>query len=414
MRLRRNGLWRHRDFVRLWAGQTISVFGSLIGRAALSFTAVLLLEATPLQVALLSTASLLPGFLAGLVAGVWVDRLARRPILVLADLGRALALLTIPIAYQLSTLNMSHLYLVAGVTGLLSVFFDVAYEAYLPSLVGAQHVVEGNSKLAASASVAEVSGFGISGWLTQLLSGPFAIGIDALSFLVSAAFCARIRTAEPPRRPRHERDSFATEVLEGLRQVGHSSVLLTLAFTTALLTFSFNVYGTVFLIYTGRELGFGPAVLGMIWGIGGLTSLLGAVLAPHLSGRLGYGPAMISGLIFVGLSMFLIPLASGATLLAAVFMIVQQFGDGGETVFRINETSLRQTLAPAHVLGRVNGSMRFVALGATLLGSLVGGLLGQQIGARATLVAGATGVVLTALMLGLSPVRRVRSAALPA
>ncbi|GAC1557733.1 MAG: MFS transporter [Herpetosiphon sp.] len=411
MQTNHRSLRHHQDFVRLWAGQTISVFGSLIGSSALSFTAVLMLNATPIQMSLLATARLLPGFLGGLLAGVWVDRLPRRPILIATDLGRAAVLFSIPLAGLLGRLHMAQLYVVALLTGLLTVFFDVAYQSYLPALVGTAQLVEGNAKLAASASVAEVSGFGISGWLVQLVSGPIAVGLDGLSFVVSAGCCARITTREV--RSAHldgHVPDIRREVLEGLREVVRSPTLRTLALAAILINFSGTVYGTVFLIYTARELRFAPGVLGIIWGVGGLTSLIGAVVAPRLTRALGYGPAMVAGLVFLALSMFCTPLASGATLLSLVLMVVQQFGDGGAVVYDINETSLRQAIAPEWLIGRVNGSIRVCVLGATLLGALVGGVLGQVAGTRTTLVAGAAGTLVAAAVVLRSPVRQ---AALP-
>src|SRR5271163_4384945 len=186
LRPRFTGLWRHTDFMRLWTGQTISVFGSLVGATAIAFTAILVLHATPFQLGILSAARLAPGFLSALIAGAWVDRLRRRPILIGADIGRGLLLATIPLAAILRRLHIEQLYIVTFFVGILSTFFDVAYESYLPSLIGRDQLIEGNSKLSASASVAEFGGLGLAGWLVQLFTAPLTILIDAVSFVFSA------------------------------------------------------------------------------------------------------------------------------------------------------------------------------------------------------------------------------------
>src|SRR3990172_739265 len=193
----RTGLWGHRDFVRLWTGETISEFGSLIGRTALHFTAILVLDARPYQVAVLLAADIGSGLVVGPVAGVWVDRLRRRPIMIAADLGRAALLASIPLAYAFDMLRIEQLYIVACLTGVMTMTFDVAYRSYLPSLVGREELLEGNSKLTASSAADEVGAFGIAGWLVQLLTGPVAIFVDAVSFVFSAFFIGAIGKKEP-------------------------------------------------------------------------------------------------------------------------------------------------------------------------------------------------------------------------
>jgi MFS family permease len=404
------GLWRHPDFIKLWVGQTISVFGSFIGGTALHFTAILFLHASAFQMGLLVAASMAPGFVAGLVAGVWVDRMRRRPILIAVDIGRAVLLGTIPLAALFDRLSIEQLYVVAFLNSILTVFFDVAYQSYLPSLVSPEDLLEGNSKLSASASVAEVSGFGIAGWLVQLFSGPMAILIDAISFLVSAGSVGAIRAPEPTPVAVHERGKIWQEIGEGLHEVLRNPLLRTIAGCTFVLEFCGNgIFGAVVVLYMSRELGFAPGILGMIFAVGGISSLVGAVITTPVTRRLGVGPAMVFGLILSTLSSFFIPLAQGATLLAAVLLIAAQLtGDGGFTLYEINQVSLRQRIAPERLLGRVNASVRFVAQGAMLIGSLTGGLLGDAVGLRATLFVGASGALVAAVWLALSPVRSVK------
>jgi len=412
LRPRFEGLWRRPDFVKLWAGQTVSVFGSIVGGTALQFTAILVLGATPFEVALLAAASLVPAFLTGLVAGAWVDRLARRPILIVADLGRAVLLATIPLAWALDALHIEQLYIIALFVGVLEIFFDTAYRTYLPSLVSRDELVEGNSKLSASASVAEFGGFGIAGWLVQTLTGPVTILLDALSFVVSAAAVALIRSREERPEPRVEGASVRREILDGLRTVLHHPILRTIAVAVLMLEFFGGMYGSVVVLYMSRGLGFDPAVLTPIWAVGGVSSFVGAMLAGRVTRALGVGPTMIGCLLMSTIGALFIPLAEGATLVSAGLLIAAQLtSDPADTAYEINRVSLLQSVAPPQLLGRVNASTRFVGLGATLLGTLLGGLLGERLGLRSTLFLAAGGALLPAAWLFLSPVRRLRTAA---
>jgi MFS family permease len=407
--MRFGGLWRNAEFVKLWTAETISVFGSMVSGAALSFTAILFVNATPAQLGLLRVADLLPKFLTGLIVGVWVDRLRRRPIMVVADLGRALLLVTIPAAALLHRLRIEHLYAVMFLTGLLTVFFDIANRSYLPTLIRREELVEGNSKLTASASVAEFGGFSLAGWLVQWLTGPMAVLVDAVSFLFSALFLGLIRTPEPPPIPAGERQRMRREIVEGLQVVLREPILLSLAVTTLILGLSGGMIGTVIAAFMVRTLGFHPGVLGLIWAVGGVTSLLGAMVAGPLARRLGIGPALALGLFISGLGLLAVPLARGATLLSGALLVANQMiTDPAHTIYEINQRSLRQAITPDRVLGRVNASLEFVGLGAALLGALVGGGLGGKIGLRATLFVACGGSLLAALGLYISPAGRVR------
>lgn len=407
MRFPRSGLWRHADFLKLWSGQTISVFGSLIGGTALQFTAVLVLDAEPFQMAVLAASTLVPGFLFGLVAGVWVDRLRRRPILIAADVGRALALVSIPIAWAFDALHIEHLYIVAFLTGSFTFLFEVAHRSYLPTIIQRDDLIEANSKLTGSSAVTEVGGFGIAGWLVQLITGPLTILVDAISFLVSALFIRSIKTPEPVPTPSGERQRVLREIVDGLRVVIHSPLLRATAISSITLDFSMRVFGTVILLYMVRDLGFEPGVLGMIFAVGGVSSLVGSVVAGRAGRTLGLGRAMVAGLILFGLSQLLIPIAQGPMAVVAMFLIAQQFGDGAYVVREINEMSLRQAITPEPFLGRMNATFQFGGIAAMLVGTLVGGILGEVIGLRWTLVVGAAGTFVAALWLLLSQVSNV-------
>ncbi len=408
------GLWRHSDFMKLWTGQTISVFGSLIGSTAIGFTAILVVHATPLQMGIVSALRLLAGFLTGLIAGAWVDRLPRRPILICADIGRALLLATIPVAAIFRHLRIEQLYAVTFLVGVFSVVFDVAYESYLPSLIGRDQLVEGNSKLSASASVAEFSGLGVAGWLVQLLTAPATIFIDAVSFAVSAFSIWIMRAPEliPVRDTKH---GIGREMVAGVRVVFRDPILRAMGACTLAKEFFGGMYGALVVLYMVRDLGFGAGVLGTIWALGGLSSFLGAAYTGQVTRRFGVGPAMTAGLMAYGVALLLIPIARGTTVAAALLLIAQQIlGDGAATIYQINHVSLRQAIAPERMLGRVNASAAFLSLGAAFAGSLLGGLAGNTIGVRITLVAGALGSLLSTLPLAMSPIRALRTCPGPA
>jgi MFS family permease len=410
--MKRTGLWAHDDFLKLFAGSTVSSFGTHVGWPAMMFTAVLALDASPLEVGILSASGIVPGLLFGLAAGAWVDRLRRRPLLIAADVGRAALLATIPLAYAFDALAMAQLYVVAACTGALTIVFDVAYQSYLPALVGRDELLEGNSKLAAGHSVSEIGGFGVSGWLVQGLTGPGAILVDAGSFIASGLFIGGIRKEEPAPPPPETRQGLRREIVEGIRAIWHNGVLRALAASESLAEMSFRVFGAVFLIYVSRDLGFEPGILGVVFAVGGVTSLIGALYATRAASRFGMGRSVAIGRILMASFMFLVPLAGGDSTMALAFLVAQQLGDGFWTITEVNGVSLRQSTAPENVLGRVNAGMRVSGQAAMLLGALLGGVLGEAIGLRGTLVIACCGTMAAGLLLVISPVWGVRRAPL--
>lgn len=398
-------LWHQRDFLKLWGAQSVSMFGSLITRAALPFLAILVLHASAAQIAGLTIASILPGFLIGLVAGVWIDRLRRRPVMILADLGRALTLGAVPVLAATGHLGLIALYAVAVVASLLTVFFDVAEQSYIPGVVGAGLLSDANSRLAATASIAEISAFGIAGWLVQWFTAPVAIAIDAVTFLVSGGLVASIKSPEPSTsEPPQPVEGVWSEMVAGLAAVQHDRSLTVIALSVSAMECAYGIIGTVYGLFALRELGFQPGLLGMTYAIGGVSSLAASVYAGRINRRLGMGRAMGLGLALAATGTLLLPIARGAGIFALLLLIGQQLvGDGGGTIAEINQTTLRQSLAPAGLLGRINGGTRVAALGATLLGTALGGLLGQTLGYRLTIVIGALVMLLGGIVVLRSP-----------
>src|SRR5579885_1169024 len=288
MRWQLRGLWKNPDFMKLWAARSVSNLGNWITGIALPLTAVLVLSATPAQMSILGALNGIAVLLFGLVAGVWVDRLRRRPILIATDLGRALLISSIPVAALLGILRIEQLYIVTALVGLLTVFFNAADASFLPSLVQQQELVEGNSKLGISDSLAEIVGPALGGVLVQAFSAPLAIVIDALTFLWSALCFARIRTPEPPASVKQGRNAWA-ESMEGLLFVLKSSQLRALAVGTGLFNFFGMFVGTLYAFYVVRELDLTPTILGLSIAAGGLSALLGAALAERVIRRMGLG-----------------------------------------------------------------------------------------------------------------------------
>jgi MFS family permease len=410
MQIRFTGLWRHPDFMKLWAGHTVSEFGTMISLLALPFTAVIFLEASPFEMGLLRASALVPGFLLALLAGVWVDRLRRRPLMIWADLGRAALLVTIPAAAAVGLLRIEQLCVVALLAGALTVLFEIASHSYLPSIVRREELVEGNSKLQASASVAEVAGFGLAGALVQVLTAPIAIVIDAVSFLASALSVALIRKAEPAPPVPERGPSMVREVGEGLRLVIGNPLLAPIAGAAATLGLAQALLGAVFLIFVTRELELAPALQGLIYAIGGISSFVGALLAGRIAGRWGTGPTLLGALVLGALGTLCLPLAGGPLFLVLALLVAQQLlGDGAVTAYQINVVSLRQAITPDRVLGRIGATLRFIDGASMLLGSLIGGLLGELVGLRATLFLAVAVGSAAALWVLLSPLRKVRS-----
>jgi MFS family permease len=371
--------------------------------------AILVLNATPGQIAILRAADLVPGFLIGLMAGVFVDRLRRRPVMIAADIGRALLLGSIPLVALTGHARIEQLYLVALLASILTVFFDIAEQSYIPAVVSRDQLIDANSRLTATQSIAEVGGFGIAGWLVQWFTAPFAIAIDAVTFLVSAVFVTTIRTPEPPPALRVERRSVWREMLEGLAAIRNDPALRAIALSVAAFECCFGIVGTIYSLYALRELGFMPGLLGLVFAVGGVSSLAAAVLASRVTRRFGIGPAMIGGLVLATVGVLFMPLARGAGIVALLLLLAQQVvGDGGATIYEINQASLRQAIAPTALMGRINAGIRFTALGATLLGTAAGALLAQTIGYRPTLVVGALAMFSGALVILRSPVGRRR------
>jgi MFS family permease len=404
-------LLRHPDFLKLWTAETISVFGSAITQLALPLIAATTLDVTPFEFGLLTTIEFLPFILFSLPAGVWVDRLRRRPILIAADVGRALVIASIPIAFYFDALTIWQLYAVGFVNGILTVFFDVSYQSYLPSVIERDQLVEGNSKLEITRSAAQILGPGMAGVLIGLLRAPFAMVLDAISYFVSAVFLTWIRRPEPPIAPHDTlahgpKPSMRQEIAIGLRYVLGHRWLRSIAATTGTSNFFGNVMGAILVLYLVDERGLGPAAIGFAFSVGSVGVLAAALVTNTITRRVGVGRMLVA--MAIGFSLSGLPVAFFPDTLIWFGVALSGFLGGFCGVgWNINQVSLRQAITQPRMQGKMNATMRFIVWGTMPIGAIIGGALGGIIGLQQTIVVGAVGGLVAFIPVTLSSVRHI-------
>jgi MFS family permease len=451
----RRSLFGHPNYRKLWTAATVSLFGTQVSQIAIPFIAAVLLKASPGEVGLLTTVEFLPFIFFTLPAGVWVDRFRKQRILVIGDLGRALFLVSIPIAYALGGLTIWQLYVVGFVNGVMTVFFDVADQSFLPTILERGDLVEGNSKLQISQSAAQILGQPVGGGLVALLTAPVAVLIDAASYVGSALLILWIRvagrrhaTATPaaaaPGAGAGSTDDGATagsaggpsiaieaavaahdagreraaadaddggmrqQIMAGLRYIGHHRFLANIAASTATSNLFSNIAFAIYPVYLYVTLGLSPATVGAIGGIGGAGVLVGALIASRAAKAFGVGPTIVGSIGLGGIVGLLVPLApqNGS---AFWFLAVAFFATGvSGVVYNVNQVSLRQAITPERFLGRMNATMRFLVWGTIPIGSLIGAGLSEVVGVHATIWVGAILGLFAFLPVLLSPVRSLR------
>ena len=408
----RGNLWRHADFLKLWTAATVSTFGDEISQLAIPTVAILTLRVSPFEIGLLATIQFLPFILLTLPAGVWVDRLRRRPILIVGDLGRAIALASIPVAFVLGVLTIYQLYAVAFVVGCLTVFFDVAYQSYLPALVERDQLVEGNSKLEISRSGVQIVGPGLAGGLIGVVTAPLAIVADAASFVASALSIFAIRKPEPA-VSRHvdehgdKRGNMRQDIAEGLRYVLGHRLLRNIAACTATSNLFSNLGFTVLLYYAYDEIGLTPALVGIAFSVANVGVLSAAVLSARIPKWIGVGPTIVWSTVIFAPSLLLVALAPRDVFMP--FLIASGLlGGFGSVVYNVNQVSLRQAITPDRMLGRMNATMRFIVWGTIPVGALAGGYLASAFGLQQALLIGGIGSFLAVPPVLFSAVRSLR------
>lgn len=402
-------LLRERDFRNLWVGESISLFGDQISLIALPLAAVLVLDAGAADMGYLTAAGLAPHLLLSLPAGVWLDRVARRRrIMISADLGRALLVATVPLAYAFDALTMAQLYGVAFAVGCLAVFFDLSYSTVFVSITSREHYVEGNALVNGSRSFSFVGGPSLGGLLVQLFSAPFALLADAVSFLVSGLFLGRIRADEPPIEP-EEGGGIRSQIATGARFIAGSPIFRPMLAGVATLNFFNFAFGALLVLFATRELDIEPGTLGAVLGAGAVGGLVGAVVAGRIGRRLGVGPAFVLGCFLFPAPLVLVPLAGGPRPAVLGMLFAAEFLSGfGVMILDINVGAIILAATPHRLRSRATGAFRFVNYGIRPLGALAGGALGSAIGLRPTLLIASVGALAGLLWLLPSPIPKLR------
>jgi len=399
-------LWRHRDFVRLWRGETVEWVSDSITTLAVPTIAILIFNAGPLQMGLLNAFGNVGYPVLGLFAGVMVDRWRRRPVLIWTNIIQFIALGSIPAAFFLGILSLYQLFIVTLVMSVTIVFFNMAYTAYLPTLIAREDLVEGNSKLETSSSAAAVVGPPIAGGLIQILGAAPSIALDALGTLFAAVAILSIKKPEPPPSSSTQRH-FWGELKDGVRVVALTPTLRSLAASTSILNIGNTMFYAVFYLFIYDQLKMTPVVAGITLGVGSVGVLVGAVTAPKLLKWMGLGSALTAALMINGLGLLAVQAAMfepAAVLLAPLWLIANI----GIPIYNINQVSFRQILVTDKLQGRMNATMRTFSYGAATVGALIGGIIGAQYGILTTMTAGALIALLSALMIRFGPVGRLR------
>jgi MFS family permease len=405
----KGALWSHPDFVKLWTGQTISEFGSQISQLAIPLLAAVSLHASAFEFSLLGVLGFMPFILFALPAGVWVDRLRRRQILIVGDAARALLLALVPILWALHELRMWHLLVLQFVIGIFTVFFDVAYQSYLPALIEREHLVDGNSKLQLTVSVSQVAGPSVSGALIAAVTAPYAILADAVSFVASTLFMVTMRHRETP--PRHDdatpRPKMWPQVKEGLQWVAGHPWLRAIAACTGSSNFFSSVLFAIVVLYMVRTLHLSAFEIGFVFAVGSAGSILGALATGRLNKALGVGRTIVLTAGVFSVAGLAVPLAPKSFPLPLLMLAQVLFGFGSVT-YNITQVSLRQAITPERLQGRMNAAMRWIVWGTIPLGSLAGGAIATWWGLRTALWVGAFGGLVPFLPVALTSVRKIR------
>ena len=403
-----NRLWRHSDFIKLWAGQTISVIGSEVTVLALPTIAILQLHATPVQVGILAALQQIAFPVLALFAGVIADRMRRRPLMIAADSVRAVAALSIPLAAAVGALTLLQLYAVALVLGVGTVIFDIAYLAYVPSLVGRDDILEANTKLEVSFSGSHLVGPSLGGVLIQVVGAAQAMVADALSFVASVISIIWIRQPEPsPQHPAAPRAGVFADIREGLSLVLHDPILRALLLMLTIGGIGFHLQDPALFLFAYRNVHLSPGLFGLVLGAGGAGAIVGALVVGAVVRRLGVGNSLALTNVLLGLAFLAWPLAllgAPVPILGTLLFLAGIF----DSIYNVSQVSLRQAVTPDRLQGRMTATMRTIFWGVRPLANVAGGFVAAGFGAPATIVIGSLIGMTAALSVVAGPLARVR------
>lgn len=384
----RGNLWHHRDFLKFWAGDTITQFTGQISGLALPTIAILTLQVTGFQLGVLNALGFIAFPTLGLFVGVWMDRMRRKFVMIVANLIQVVTLATVPVAFVFGVLGLYQLYVVSLVMGTTTLFFDVAYQSYLPSLVNKEDVVEGNQKLQTSMSAAAVIGPSVASGMMQLVGAAVSVFMDSLGTLVAAFMLLFIRKPEP--KPEHTsadgQGHFFAEMREGIRVVIGNKLLWTQAGCTCTWNLGGSILSVAILLYAYRVLGISQGVIGIAFSIGAVGFLVGVLISSTVTNRVGFGKAI--ALSVVGSFGTLIVLLANGSFAVLIIGAAYFVGFLGVPIYNINQVSLRQIITPNRLQGRMNATMRTIVWGTIPAGSLLGGIFCTSLGIIPTIVIG--------------------------
>ncbi|MEV8516353.1 MFS transporter [Dactylosporangium sp. NPDC051484] len=403
-------LWRDADFVKFWSAETLSLLGAQISLVAIPLLAVTTLSATPFEMGVVTAAQTAPFLLFTLLAGVWVDRVRRLPLLRAANFGRAVVYGVIPLAIVLDLMNIGLLGVLVFVGATLTVVFDLAYQSYLPSLVGNHHLIDANGRLEGSRSFAQAAGPGLGGLLVGVLTAPIAIVVDAATYLISATTLLTVRRKEPTPEPEPgPQTSLLTQIGRGVRLAVSNTYLRALGAEAATYNLFNQMLWAVLILFLSRSLHLSALTIGIALSAEGVGALLGSTVAARLSRRHGLGRTLIASIVVANLAPLLIPAAGGSPVTAAVIVGLALFVNGaGLSIYAIQAISVRQAAVTSDVLGRTNAGYRFAVTGAAAIGALAGGALGGWIGLRPTMLIGGLGTLAAIWFVVRSPIPQLR------
>jgi MFS family permease len=403
----RSELWKHRDFLNVWAAETISVFGSQFYLIAMPLVAVLVLDASESDMGLLFAVEMSPFLIFGLFAGVLADRKERRRMMIICDFGRAFTLAVIPVAWYFDVLTWSIMFAVAFTAGVFTAFFDIAYQAYLPVLVKRNQLLDANSKLETSRSSSQVAGPSIAGVVVDLVSAPLAVLTNSISFLASAAFLLRVKNRENvDKRSAHK--PVMTEIREGLCIVLKNPILRGIAGCTS----TGNLFGSMFfalmILFMVDSLQLNPTWIGVIFAVGAIGAVAGALVSSRIVSAIGLGRTIVISAALSGIPIILLVLAYPGN--ALILLTPLMFVNGLLMVlYNVNQVSLRQAITPDHLQGKMNATMRFLVWGVFPIGGLLGGYLGEAFGIKTMILISGIGTLFSVIWLVLSPVGKIES-----
>lgn len=402
-----SSLWSHRDFLNVWKAETVSVFGSQFYLLAMPLAAVIVLDASASQMGLLFAFEMLPFLLFGLLAGVLADRRERRSIMIVCDFGRAIALAAIPVSWYLDVISWPIMYGVAFIAGVFTAFFDISYQAYLPVLVEKSELLDANSKLETSRASSQVAGPSIAGLMVDTIGAPLAMVTNSISFIGSAVFLLRVKKKEVVQRTRACK-SVLSEIREGIEIVFSSKILRGIAGCTATGNLFFGMSFALMMLFMESMLELSAGWIGVIFAVGAFGAVAGAIVSGRVVSFLGLGRTIVLSALVGAIPTMLMVLAYPHNALL-VLMPIMFTGGAMSVLYNVNQVSLRQAIIPTDLQGKMNATMRFLVWGVYPIGGLIGGILGEALGIRTTILISGLGSVAAVVWVAFSPVWSMRA-----